>query len=216
MLPIVFLTGTNYNQLKSTTGHHMRVAYVFILCVLSFGMNAQNDTSVFTKQKEIANNEYVFLVPEQWKNIPQMDISSKDRKFEFSSVGLPKEFNHVPVTATLTLRKFDCNNISKAVDYTITEITSFPDRVTQPGHNYETDTLKILSGENATLFSSRFYRRTKITNYSRYDLIAYSKKRKAAYMFTITFQYLDPTYAFETDNKLRQYALRFFGNILLR
>jgi hypothetical protein len=66
------------------------------------------------------------------------------------------------------------------------------------------------------LYSTRFFRRTKISNFTRYDLVVYSKKRKAAYMFTLLFQYHDPTYAFEAQNKLRQYAIKFFGNILLR
>ena len=194
----------------------MRVVFTLQLLCISFLMKAQNDTSVFTKQKEVATSDYVFLVPAQWRNIPEIDISSKDKKYEFAGVGVPDEHNHFAVTATLNLRKYECNTINAAADYVISEITSYPDRVTQPGHNYETDSVKIKSGEEAILYSTRFFRHTKVSNYSRFDLIAYSKKRKAAYMFTITFQYRDPTYAFETDNKLRQYALRFFSNILLR
>ena len=194
----------------------MRIAIVLMLCCLSSFMRAQNDTSVFTKQKEVATSDYVFLVPAQWKNIPGIDISSKDRKFDLSGVGLPEEYNHTPVTATLILRKYECTKIATAEDYIITELTSYPDRVTEPGHNYLTDSLTILSSEKATLYSTRFFRRTKVFIYSRYDLIVYSQKRRAAYMFTLTFQYRDHTYAFEAENKLRQYALRFFGNILLR
>jgi len=194
----------------------MRVVLILVVSYLSLYVRAQNDTSVFTKQKEVATSEYVFRVPEHWKNIPQIDNTSKDRKFDFSGVGLPEECNHFPVTATLTLRKYECNNISSAEDYVVTEITSYPDRVTQPGHNYETDSMKVLSGEKATLYSTRFLRRTKVFNYTRYDLIVYSQKRKAAYMFTMTFQYRDPTYAFEKENNLKKYALKFFSNILLR
>ena len=194
----------------------MRVVFILLSLCISFSVNAQNDTSVFNKQKEIVSSDYVFSVPSGWKNIPEIDISTKDKKFEFNGIGLPAEFNHFQVTATMVLRKYECSKKNTAEDYVITEITSYPDRVTPPGHNYETDSLKILSGENATLLSTRFFRRTKVCNYSRYDLIAYSKKRRAAYMFTITFQYRDTTYAFETDNKLKQYALKVFGNILLR
>jgi hypothetical protein len=194
----------------------MRLKCMLLFLYVPFLIMAQNDTSVFDKRQEVATSDYIFYVPGQWKKIQQIDASSKDRKFEFTGVGLPSEFNHIPVTATLTLRKYECPDVTRAEDYIVSEITSSPDRTTEPGCNYQTDTLKILSGEKAILLSTRFYRRTKITNYSRFDLIAYSKKRKAAYMFTIVFQYRDPTYAFEADNKLTQYALDVFDKVLLR
>jgi len=194
----------------------MRAVCILMLLYISITAQGQNDTSVFSKEQEVTTSDYVFYVPELWKKVPQIDISSKDRKFEITGVGLPAEFNRAPVTATLTLRKYECPKISAAEDYVISEITSYPDRVTEAGHNYTSDTLKILSGEMATFFSTRYFRRTKIYNYSRFDLIAYSAKRKAAYMFTITFQYRDPTYKFEAENKLKEYALRVFNEVLLR
>lgn len=194
----------------------MRVVFLFLLLSVSYSIKAQSDTSVFTKQIAVETSDYIFLVPAQWKNIPEIDQSSKNRKFELTGVGLPNEYNYAAVTATCVLRKYECKNIKAAEDYVTTEMTSYPDRVTQPGHNYDTDTLHILSGEKATLYSSRYLRHSKNSNFSRFDLIVYSTKRKAAYMFCITFQYKDPTYAFDTKNKLRQYALRFFSNITLQ
>ena len=194
----------------------MRIILLLLLFVLPFQMKAQADTSVFSKQKKVETSDYVFLVPEGWKNIPEIDISSKDRKFDFSGVGIPAEYRHEPVLATCNLRKYECKSVHAAEDYIISEITSYPDRVTPPGHNYDTDSVKILSGEEATLYTSRYLRRNKMSNFSRFDLIVYSAKRKAAYMFTITFQYRDPTYAFDKDNKLKEYAHQFFKNILLR
>jgi hypothetical protein len=194
----------------------MRIVLIVMLLCTSVFTKAQSDSTVFAKQKEVATSEYVFMVPNQWTYIPGIDISSKDRKYEFTGVGIPKEFNHFTVTGTLNLRKYDCSNINAAEDYVVTEITSYPDRVTPPGRNYETDSLKILSGEKAILFSTRFFRHTKVSNYSRFDLVVYSKKRKAAYMFTILVQYHDSTYAFETKYNLRQYALKVFSSITLR
>jgi hypothetical protein len=194
----------------------MRLTFISLLLLISFILKSQNDTSVFTRQIPVSTSDYVFLVPDQWKNIPGVDISSKDRKFEFNGVGLPLEYKYASVSASCILRKYECKSIKTAEDYVITEFTSYPDRVTQPGHNYDTDSMKILSGETATLYASRYLRRNKMSNFSRFDLIVYSAKRKAAYMFTITFQYRDPTYSFEKDNKLREYALQFFKNITLR
>ena len=194
----------------------MRIAFQFLLLIISFSIKAQNDTSVFTRQKRVETSDYVFMVPEGWKYIPGIDISSKDRKFDLSGVGVPPEYRHSPVNATCILRKYECKSIHAAEDYIVTEMTSYPDRVTQPGRNYDIDSLKIQSDEGATLYPSRFLRRNNMRNVSRFDLIVYSQKRKAAYMFTITFQYNDPTYAFESENKLKDYAMQFFKNILLR
>ena len=194
----------------------MRVVICLILLNTSLLLNAQVDTSVFTIQKKVETSDYVFLVPGQWKNIPEVDISSKNKKFEFSGVGIPAEYKYASVLATCGLRKYECKSINSAEDYIISEFTSYPDRETEPGHNYQTDSLTILSGEKAVLYSSRYLRHNKKSNFSRFDLIAYSPKRKAAYMFTVTFQYRDPTYAFEAENGLRQYAVQFFKNILLR
>lgn len=194
----------------------MRVVFSLLFLLSFFSINAQSDTAVFAKQVPVETSDYIFMVPAGWKNIPEIDISSKDRKFDLTGVGLPTEYKFAPVTANCILRKYECQNIIAARDFIIIEITNYPDRVTEPGCNFDTDSMKILSGENATLYSSRYLRHTKKSNYSRFDLVVYSKKRKAAYMFTITFQYRDPTYAFEADNKLRQYALQFFQGILLR
>ena len=150
----------------------MRIICILVFLCLSSSVRSQNDTTVFDKQTEIATSEYVFKVPAGWKNVQQIDLTSKDRKFEITGVGLPTECNHAPVTGTLTLRKYECAKLSTGEDYIISEITSYPDRVTEAGCNYQTDSLKIKSGEKATLISTRFLRRTKLSNYSRFDLIA--------------------------------------------
>src|ERR1700723_3049898 len=99
----------------------MRIALTLLLLCSSAFIKAQSDSTVFAKQKDVATSEYVFTVPSQWTYIPGVDISSKDRKYEFTGVGVPTEFNHFAVTATLNLRKYECNNITAAADYVVTE-----------------------------------------------------------------------------------------------
>ena len=179
-------------------------------------LKAQTDTTIFAVQKRIETTEYIFSVPDKWRKIDAIDQSSKDRKFEFSEVSLPKIYNNSPVTALFSLRKYVCDSARAAEDYVASEITSYPDRITPPGKNYERDTMHIESGEKGVFFSTHFYRRTKISNYTRYDLVVYSKKRKAAYMLNITFQYKDPTYGIEKELKLKQYTERVFKTLSLR
>ena len=199
----------------------MRIAVCF--CIFAFSilftctnLDAQTDSTIYSVQKKVETNEYIISVPEKWRKTDAIDQSSKDRKYEFSEVSLPKLYNNSPLLATFSLRKYVCDSIRAAEDYVISEITSYPDRVTPPGRNYEQDTISIESGEKATFISTHFYRRTKVSNFTRYDLVVYSKNRKAAYMLSITFQYKDSTYGIEKELKLRQYAERVFKTLLLR
>ena len=194
----------------------MRSSFVLLFIFHGFFVFAQTDTSVFQKSKSISVAEYVLNIPADWKPAEHSDISVKDLKYEFTGVGLPKDVNGNPLTAFFTLRRYECRNIAAAEDYIITEFSSYPDRVTPNGFNYERDSVKISSGEKATLFFTHFYRGRKLYNYSRYDLVAYSKKRKVAYMLTVTYMYKDPTYAVENSLKMKEYAIRVFSGLLLR
>ena len=194
----------------------MKIFFLAAYTVIALGLQGQNDTSVFSKMKKVEVNEYVFEVPEKWKSPTALDVSSKDRKFDFTGVGLPGNVNNAPLTASFTLRKYECKSIKAAEDYLLSELTSYPDRVTPPGYNYEKDSMQIASGEKAALFSTHYLRRSKLLNFTRVDMAVYSKKRKAAYMFTVIYQYKDPTYAIEKELNFRQYAVTVFKTLLLR
>lgn len=196
----------------------MKLAYLTgLCCLLCIGVaHAQTDTTIFNVLKKAENNEYVFSVPDKWTKLPQIDNAAIDQKYEFTDVGLPHLVGTTPLTANFILRKLECDSSNAAVDFIINEFTSYPDRITPAGYNYLTDSLQIASGEMATLLTTHYYRRTKVSNFTRYDLIAYSHKRKAAYMLTITFQYKDPTYMCEVDLKMKRYATRVFKTLLLR
>ncbi|MDB5281324.1 MAG: hypothetical protein JWO06_399 [Bacteroidota bacterium] len=194
----------------------MKHIFLVLFVLVFVGLNAQVDTTVFAAQKKVETAEYVLRVPELWRKLPDIDASSRDRKYEFSEVALPKMFNKTPLIAQFSLRKYVCDSIRAAEEFVVSELTSFPDRITEPGRNYAKDTITVESGEKAIIISTRYYRRTRVSNYSQFDMVVYSKKRKTAYMLNVTFQYRDPTYGIETDMKFREYALRVFKTLVLR
>ncbi len=194
----------------------MKYLKTIVFVLLYFVSIAQTDTSVFNSTTTVETNEYTFRVPEKWHNIPQIDASSRDQKFEFTDVALPHIINNAPVTAFFVLRKTESENINHGVNFVTTEFSSYPDRVTPAGQDYQTDSIKIASGETALLITTRYYRRSKASNFTRYDLIAFSEKRKTSYMLTVTYQYKDPTYAIEFNLKLKEYAMRVFKTLVLR
>ncbi len=193
------------------------LASVFTIIFLSASnLSAQKDTSIYKVIKIVEANEYTFRVPEAWKKIPQVESMPIDEKFEFTSVGIPFKINDAPLTAYLILRKLPGDSIQTGETFIVSEFLGYPDRVTNAGENYQKEAITIASGETASLFHTRYYRRSKVSNFSRYDLVAYSEKRKASYMLTITYQYKDPTYMAEADYQFRQYAVRILKSLALR
>lgn len=192
-----------------------RLLIVVFTIYLSVSMG-QTDTTIFNSLHNVETNEYVLSIPQRWQYVPSVDASSKDRKYDFTGVSLPEEVNHTPFIANLQVRKYECTNIKQADDYVLSEFSLYPDRITPPGFSYLRDTLTISSGQPADLFLTHYFRRTKASNYTRYDMVVYSAKRKAAYILTATFQYRDPTYAIEDSLKLKQYMWRVFRSLLLR
>lgn len=194
----------------------MKHLLLLLFCYCTLLLRSQTDTTIYKVIKIVEANEYTFRVPEKWQKVPQVASMPIDEKFEFTSVGIPFTLNGSPLTAFLILRKLDCDSIQAGENFIIKEFTDYPDRICPVGESYEADSLFIASGEKATFIHTRYYRRSKVSNYSRYDLVAYSQKRKAAYMFTTTFQYKDPTYMAEADLRLRQYAVRVLKSLALR
>lgn len=187
-----------------------------ILLAFPFFLSAQLDTTVFLSTKKMQTTEFVLDIPELWRNTPYLNAGSKDQRYEFSEVSLPRLYKNTPVVAVFTLRKFECAGIRYAEDYVVSEFTSYPDRITADGYNYTRDSLVIASGETAALYHTRYYRRTKALNFTNYYLVAYSEKRKAAYMLTITFQYRDTSYEAEEAMKFKEYVLRVLKTFVLR
>jgi hypothetical protein len=186
------------------------------VCCYCFSTYAQADTSVWRTTKYIERNDYIFSIPEKWQRVDQTDQAYITEKFNFNTIALPVQVNDAPLTAYFTLRKVKCDDIAFAENYVVSEFTGYTDRTTAPGYNYDTDSINIKTGEKATVYSTRFYRRTKVSNYSRFDLVAYSAKHKYAYILTVTYQYKDPTYYCEGQYMFKDYALRVFRSLQLR
>ena len=194
----------------------MKAAFLFWLLLVASFVSAQTDTSVFKTIKKIQEQDYVFTVPDSWISYLQQQNGPQLQKLEFTDIALPHLVNDAPLTAICLLRKINCDSMRAAQEFVVTEFSSYPDRITPTGQDYKRDTLNIASGEQAILYHTHYLRRNKAYNFTRYDMVVYSIKRKAAYWFTATYRYKDPTYKTEEDYKLKQYALRVFKTLQLQ
>ena len=194
----------------------MKTRLTFFISLLALSLAAQKDTSVFNPIKHIEAYDYTFSIPYKWTVYLQQQNGPQLQKLEFTDVALPHVYNNTPLTAYCLFHKINCDSLATAEDFAIKEFSSFPDRVTPMGYTYERDTVRILSGEQAVLYTTHYYRRSKASNFTRYEMLVYSDKRKGAYWFTITYQYKDPDYRIEFDLKLKEYALRIYRTLVLR
>lgn len=194
----------------------MRASTLVITLFLSIRGIAQTDTSVFMTIRTMEGYDYQFSVPEKWKYFPQTPSMPQLQRLEFTDVALPHVVNNAPLTALCLFRKVEGDSLGVGADFVINEFKSYPDRIAPAGYTYTTDSVKTATGEQAVLFTTHYYRRSKVSNFTRYDLVTYSGKRKAAYILGITYQYKDPTYQIEFDLKLKEYALRIFRTLRLR
>lgn len=194
----------------------MKLPLISICLLITLLSCGQTDTTIFNTIRKVEANDYVFSIPDKWLPQWQQPNGPQLQKIDFTDISLPHVVNSAPLTAVCIFRKISCDSLRAAEEFIVTEFTSYPDRITPAGYNYGTDTVKIASGEQAILYHTHYYRRSRVSNYTRYDLIAYSPKRQGAYVFTVTFQYKDPTYQVEADLKFKQYMMRIFKTLVLR
>ncbi len=178
----------------------------FLICLNGI---SQTKSEMWTVTDTISTDIYQFQVPVSWRHYGKMlgGGNGPEQYFDASGKGLPTSFNGGPVIISVFLVKLDkVKSLKEAKESTISGYFENPDRVFKKENDYSEKTFKLSDNSKAILLSTQFYRTSKGLNQSRYDLITYSKEYKTAYMFTVSFQYLDKTYEFETDNNLKDYA----------
>ena len=190
----------------------MKYLIVSIGLILSLTAFSQNDIDIWTTTDTISTSVYEFQVPTVWRNLSEMLSEGKgpEQYFEASGKGLPVSFNDGPVQVTVFLVKLDAPSLKDAKNEIIEGYFANPDRVFKNDKDYGEETITLADGSEAVLLNTRFYRKSKGLNQSRYDLATYSKKYIIAYMFTVSIQYIDETYSFEKDYDLAEYAKRLF------
>lgn len=199
-------------MLANITNSQMKHLITLIGLILSLTAFSQSDNEIWTDTDTISTDLYKFQAPTVWRNMSKMLSSGQgpEQFFEASGQGLPVSFKGGPVQVNVFLVKLDNSNLKDAKKGVIDGYFSSPDKVFKNENDYEEETITLGDYSEAVLLNTRFYRQSKGLNQSRYDLVTYSKKHKTAYMFTVSIQYVDDTYAFETDSELEKYAKKLY------
>ncbi|MCK9562059.1 MAG: hypothetical protein M0R02_04990 [Bacteroidales bacterium] len=132
-----------------------------------------------------------------------------------SGLALPATFNGAPVMVTIFFVKQDGKNLDDCKNKCLSGYRSNTDREFPKKFKDGQEKIKLTNGQDAYFLNTRFYRKSKGLNQSRFDLVVYSDKVKIGYIYTVSIQYSDNNYKFETDNNLTDFAKKLYNYLTL-
>lgn len=194
----------------------IKIFYLWCMCVLRLSAQCQSDPALWNSQMKVEENKYILNIPDAWKKVTIGEGLGMEHKFDFGGVGIPASLAGSPLYAYFTISRISGNKYAQAKEQVLNDFTVFYDRVTEPGYNYDTTTTIIKTGQTGTLLHCRYYRRSKVSNYSKYYLIIYSPAADETYILALNFQYKDASYDVERSAHFNDYAKQVFAHFEFR
>lgn len=122
-----------------------------------------------------------------------------EQLFEASGLAFPAMHNGSPLILTIFLAKQDGKDLDECKEKCLSGYRDNPDREFPQQFKDGQEKVELRGGKDGYFLNTRFYRRSKGLNQSRFDLVVYSERAKAGYIYTVSFQYADNDYTFEAD-----------------
>lgn len=188
---------------------------LFLIATLATTVYGQVDKAVWDSLKTVTTDNYALKVPYKWRQMPTGG-QGPEQMFEASGLALPTMFNGSPVMLTIFVAKQDGKDLDACKDKCLGGYRENPDREFPKKFKDGVEKIKLAGGQEAYFLNTRFYRKSKGLNQSRFDLVVYSDKAKAGYIYTVSIQYADNDYKFETDNNLSDFAKKLYSYLTLK
>ncbi|KAA3438730.1 hypothetical protein [Rufibacter hautae] len=192
----------------------MNKLLTLILTFLTVSVYGQVDQSIWDNLKTVSTDYYEIKFPSKWRHIPTGG-QGPEQLIEASGQALPAVLNGSPVMVTIFFVKQEGRDLDDCKDKCLNGYRSNPDREFPKQFIDGQEKIKLAQGEEAYFLNTRFYRKSKGLNQSRFDLVVYSDRAKAGYIYTISIQYADHDYKFEDDNNLEDFAKRLYSYLIL-
>lgn len=194
----------------------MKKLLTFIaIAALATTVYGQVDQIIWDSLKTVATDNYELKVPYKWRQMPTVG-QGPEQMFEASGLALPAMSNGSPVMVTIFMIKQDGKDLDACKDKCLDGYRKNPDREFPKNYKDGVKIIKLTGGQEAYFLNTRFYRKSKGLNQSRFDLVVYSDKAKAGYIYTVSIQYADNDYKFETDNKIADFAKKLYSYFTLK
>ncbi len=187
---------------------------LLLISIFVTSVNGQVDPTIWDSLKTVTTDNYELKVPYAWRKM-SAGGQGPEQFFEASGLALPAAFNDSPVIVTIFFAKQDCKNLDECKDKCLSGYRDNPDREFPKKFKDGQEKTKLTKGQDAYFLNTRFYRKSKSLNQSRFDLVVFSDKVKAGYIYTVSVQYSDNEYKFETDNHLADFAKKLYSYLTL-
>lgn len=188
---------------------------LILLATLGTTTYGQVDQTIWDSLKTVSTDNYELKVPYEWRQMPTFAVGP-EQMFEASGLAFPTMYKGSPVIVTIFLVKQEGKNLEDCKDKCLKGYRENSDRKFPKKFKDGEEKIKLSGGQDAYFLNTRFYRKSKELNQSRFDLVVYSDKAKCGYLYTVSVQYLDKDYKFETDNKLADFAKKLFSYFTLK
>lgn len=158
---------------------------------------------------------YRLSAPAAWRD---MDTTGYDMEAFFEASGriLPAVHEGGPVIVTSFLARFPAASLAAAKQDTLRGYSQNPDRIFPDGFSHEEREMTLKGGQRAYILNTRFYRKSKGLHQSIFNLVAFSEESQEAFLYTLSVQYHDESYALEESFQIRAIAKRLFGYFELK
>lgn len=188
---------------------------LFTIATLMTTVHGQVDQTIWDSLKTVTTDNYELKVPYKWRQMPTGG-QGPEQMFEASGLALPTMFNGSPVMMTIFVVKQSGKTLDDCKEKCLGGYRENPDREFPKKFKDGQEKIKLIGGQDAYFLNTRFYRRSKGLNQSRFDLVVYSDKAQSGYIYTVSIQYVDNRYKFETDNKLADFAKKLYSYLTLK
>lgn len=154
-------------------------------------------------------------IPKNWLELGELGNIVEDA-FDASGLYFPDEFNHRPLLAGVFILNWQGDDLEEVKNIVIKDNRTNPDRIYEDNYKDSLYNYTLEDGKKAYVLHTRFYRKSKQLNQSRFELILYSDKLKKGFSVMVSVQYNDPTYKFEAENSLDVFAARILSQVKVR
>jgi hypothetical protein len=147
----------------------------------------------------------------------QTDPSSPpEQLFEASGKFLPLIYKGAPVMVNLFLTRQAASDVNEGAGRTLEGLHTSKDRVFPGDFEDEGWPIRMPDGHPGWMLHTRFLRKSKGLQQSRYDFVVYSSRAHAAFVYTLSVQHGDATYGIEAAERLKDSALQIFSHLRLK
>lgn len=193
----------------------MKKFSLYSIFFLIFITNLFSNEEVWKDLNTHDEKYYSFKVPSAWRQIPTNE-KGLEYFFEASGISFPSLYNNHVVKVVAFITKQNCIDLDDCKFKCVSGYRYNSDRVFDNGKVDSVQKIKLASFQDAYFVKTQFFRVSNGLNQSRYDLIVFSRKAGAGYVFTFSVQYFDNTYHFEEVLNLDYLAKKLFGYFVLR